>query len=144
MLSHGVIESGQKKGRHRARRLLTLGGTSLALVALGMFNVGSASAVALSMDGNATVPSGYNRLIAAAWGTSGPFKVNFVCNVPGCANFVTSSTQSVTLSRYIQVITCVGAAYTSTITVWENAGAGASASTNSTTRWLKGACKVSG
>jgi hypothetical protein len=97
-----------------------------------------AMAVSAGISPNATLPSGSSRTIVAVWGTYGPFKVNFQCGLAGCANFVTSSTSSSSLSRTVGLATCTGYTANHSLTIWENSGSGASAGASSHTTWTKG------
>ncbi len=119
----------------KSRLVIAIG---LAIVALNVSVAAPAQAVTLVVTGNSTVPSSTAVTLGAAWGNSGPYKVSFVCGVPGCANFISASTIATSTFRYnVAVATCTGITYDTTTTVWEDAGAGASASGTTATTWAK-------
>jgi hypothetical protein len=97
---------------------------------------GAIAAPVIGLTGNATRRDGGGRGIAAVWGDQGPYKVNFSCGVPGCSNYVTSSTTSTSLTRFVEYDVC-NSAYTGTHTihVWMNAGSGTELSATSHTYW---------
>jgi hypothetical protein len=108
------------------------------LAAVGIVGISAlpAEAAGAYMSASATLPSGGSRVIAASWGFNAPYQVNFQCHVPGCANYVTSSTTTTSLARSVSFITCSGFAATSTISIVENGGG--TAGTSTTTWWTAG------
>ena len=94
------------------------------------------------MTPNGSAVSGTQRLVGASWGNTGPYKVDYRCGAQNCSNFVKSSTTEVSHFTYISYATCTGATTNSTVTIWERAGAGASASGKTTTTWSKSSSGV--
>lgn len=119
-------------------RRLTVACLGAGLVASSLLVAAPAFAVSLVVTANSTIPSGTSKIVGAAWGDIAPYKVNFTCGVPGCSNFVTSSTNATTVFRTVVVTTCTGVTYDTKTTVWESAGAGASASGTTVTTWTRG------
>lgn len=99
----------------------------------------TSSAISVSISPSTTRNSGQLRAIGAAWGEDAPYNVNFQCGAPGCANFVSTSTNVTSLGRSYRFSTCIQNAHTHTITVRESTGGRLSAS--STTTWLPGPCR---
>jgi hypothetical protein len=123
-------------GRKRFAMVVAIGFSAVAGVA---FMAAPAEAVTLVVTANSTIPSATAKTLGAAWGSAGPYKVSFTCGVPGCANFISASTASTTVFRYnVAVSTCTGITYDTKTTVWEDAGAGATASGTTVTTWTKG------
>lgn len=113
------------------RRSICLG---LMVVVLGA--AGAAQAATVVIDGDATLASGQGRNIGASWAGGGPYRVSFQCGVPGCANFSSASTSSVSLARHVVRTTCTGETRTHTLTVIDRTGSRGHA--QSQTRWLRG------
>jgi hypothetical protein len=112
---------------------------ALALVTTAIAVAGPAEAASIVVTANSTIPSGTAKTLGAAWGSEGPYKVSFTCGVPGCANFTSASTTATSVFRYnVAVATCSGVTYDTHTTIWEDAGAGASASGTTVTTWTKG------
>lgn len=128
----------ERRFASRGKRFRRIG-LAVGLVSLSVLSASPAVAASVAITPNATLASGQSRAIGAAWGSSGPYKVNFVCNVAGCANFSSNSTTVTSLGRTVALTTCTGANRAHTITITENAGAGASASAMSRTIWTAGA-----
>lgn len=111
-------------------------GVAAAAVVAMVFAAPPSFAAGASLSGNATLTSGQGRSLGGAWDGGGPYEVNFQCGVPGCANFVTSSTAATSLSRYVSRSTCSGETRTHSLKVV--ARSGSRASVQSQTRWLPG------
>lgn len=97
----------------------------------------TANAAVATISPSAALRSGQSRGIAAAWPDQGPYKVSFVCDVPGCANFTSSRTTIVSVARTISVTTCTGYVANHSVSVTDLAD-GSSASAQSQTTWSKG------
>jgi hypothetical protein len=111
---------------------------AIAMVACaGLVSAPEAMAAAgVGITGPATLNDGGSRNIAAVWLDESPYKVNFSCGVPGCSNYVTSSTTTTGLSRTVSYDVCNSGFYaTHQIYVWMDAGAGAEVSATSHTTW---------
>jgi len=123
-----------------SKRVRALAATCLAtgLIGTSLFIAAPAFAISLVVTANSTIPSGTSKIVGAAWGDIAPYKVNFTCGVPGCSNYVTSSTNSTTVFRTVVVSTCTGVTYNTKTTVWESAGSGASATGTTVTTWTRG------
>lgn len=115
-----------------------IGLASAAAVLIMLAGSASAAPTTLSISPNATLPSGHSRAIAAVWGDQAPYNVDFRCNVPGCADFVSSSTSVKSLSRTVSRTTCTGVTSTHTITVRDTGGNPISGSSRTT--WNAGVC----
>jgi len=135
---------GRSMSMDRRRRAAIVAGAVLVVsAAAGVVSATSASAQPnVTITQSATVAIGTSRAIAAVWGDSGPYKVNFSCGISGCANYVTNSTASTDLVRTVYYGTC-GAGFTAThsIKVWNDAGAGTPLNASSYTRWTGPSCK---
>ncbi len=118
------------------RRFLLGTGMAAALISVGLMMPMAATAVGVSMTPSATLASGQGRAIRAAWGANAPYKVTFHCNVTNCTDYVTSSTTSTSVSRYVILSTCTGAVRTSPISITETGSGSTNAST--TTTWTRG------
>lgn len=108
-----------------------------AIVAAVLIVQSTAHAATLAVSPNAALVSGAGRAIGASWPDSGPYKVSFICDVPGCANYTASSTTSTSLTRYVSVTTCTGYIANSTTHVTDLPD-GSSASGVTQTTWSKG------
>lgn len=120
-----------------ARKLLIVAG--LCLIGGVVSIAAPANAVTLVVTPNSTIPSQTTKTVGADWGDIAPYKVNFVCAIPGCANFTSASTTTYQVFRYNEVVaTCSNVTYNTKTTVWERAGAGASITGTTVTTWTKG------
>lgn len=119
----------------RSSVFVRAGAASAAVLSLQAF-ASPAAAATVSFSGNATLASGSGRAIAAAWGDSPRYNVNFQCGMTGCSNFVSSSTTTTSLSRYISLTTCTGKTVTHSIKVVDSKGGSASAASKTT--WTRG------
>ncbi len=126
----------QSRGRRRAIATATL----LVVWASAWCGSQAIAAPGLTISGSATLPDGGGRAIGAVWADQPPYKVNFSCGVPGCSNYVTSSTTTTSLARYISYDVCNSGLFaTHQISVWMKAGAGTQLSATSHTTWTAGA-----
>lgn len=100
----------------------------------------AAVAVYTAISFPATLSSGSGRTITAEWGYAGPhtgaYRANFQCGLSGCANFVSSSTYTQSLSRYVSLATCTG--YQANHTLWARDMYGGENNSSSYTRWTAG------
>lgn len=122
------------------RKLLAAIAVVVALTGAGVTAAQTAQAATLVVTENGTVASGASRVVGAAWGSSGPYKVNFNCGISGagCSNFVTDSTASTTYFQTIVVSTCTGKSVSTKTTIWESQGRGASAAGTTVSTWARG------
>jgi hypothetical protein len=117
---------------------IALATLSMAIVlGAGFFSASNAfAAPVVSLTGNATLKDGGGRAIGAVWGDQPPYKVNFSCGVPGCSNYVTPSTTTTDVLRYVEYDVCNSGFYaTHQIYVWMQKGAGTEVSATSHTTW---------
>jgi len=136
----------ESRSRRPIRRVLAATAVVVALAGAGLIAAETAQAATLVVTDNATVASGTSRVVGAAWGNVGPYKVNFNCGASGagCANFVTSSTTATNYFQNIAISTCTGTSVSTKTTIWESSGSGASASGTTVTTWARGRlCKTS-
>jgi hypothetical protein len=119
----------------RSRKALIVLGSFIAIVVSATLGAIPANAATVIMNPNTSVGYGQGVAIYASWGDLGPYKVNFQCNIAGCANYVTNSTYVYNLEHFSSAIyNCAGQSSLSTITIWEYSGASASANTRTTWR----------
>lgn len=123
--------------KRSSTRIALLSASLVLLAGAGLVAAAEAyAAPVVSMSGNATLLDGEGRAIGAVWGDQPPYKVNFTCGVPGCSNYVTSSTTTTDVARYVEYDVCNSGYYaTHTIHIWMLAGSGTEVSATSHTTW---------
>lgn len=125
--------------RRPSRQVRVSAIAAAATVAILISQALPASALTISMTPSATLAYGQGRGLSAAWLGTAPFKVTFLCNISGCANWVVNSTTAESLGgRWVSAAVCAGQVRTSTITVWDQAGAGTRGDASTTTTWRPG------